>query len=165
MNIIDIVLASLLVLGLVIGYRRGLFVELTSLVGLVLGVYGAIHFSYFLSDFLESKVSWEASMIQVIAFAGTFIIIVLALVFLGKALTTIAETIMLGFFNKILGALFGALKYALIISVVLIIFSEFNKTFKFMDKSKTKNSVLYEPVKNLAPLIFPKLVTIVEEAS
>ncbi len=165
MNIIDIVLASLLVLGLVIGYRRGLFVELTSLVGLVLGVYGAIHFSYFLSDFLESKVSWEASMIQVIAFAGTFIIIVLALVFLGKALTTIADTIMLGFFNKILGALFGVLKYALIISVVLIIFSEFNKTFKFMDKSKTKNSVLYEPVKNLAPLIFPKLVTIVEEAS
>jgi len=165
MNIIDMVLAGLLVLGLVIGYRRGLFVELTSLVGLVLGVYGAIHFSYFLSDFLESKVSWEASMIQVIAFAGTFIIIVLALVFLGKALTTIAETIMLGFFNKILGALFGALKYALIVSVVLIIFSEFNKTFKFMDKSKTKNSVLYEPVKNLAPLIFPKLVTIVEEAS
>ena len=165
MNIIDIVLASLLLFGLVIGYRKGLFIELTSLVGLVLGVYGAIHFSYFLSNFLESKVKWDASMIQVIAFAGTFIIIVMALVFLGKALTTIAETIMLGFFNKVLGAIFGALKYALIISVVLIIFSEFNKTFKFMDKSKTHDSVLYEPVKNFAPLIFPKLVTIVEEAS
>jgi membrane protein required for colicin V production len=99
------------------------------------------------------------------AFAGTFIIIVIALVLLGKALTTIAETIMLGFFNKILGAVFGVLKYALILSVVLIIFSEFNKTFKFMDKSKTRNSVLYEPIKNLAPYIFPKLVTIVEDAS
>ncbi len=165
MNIIDIVIACLLLFGLVIGYKRGLFVELTSLVGLVLGVYGAIHFSYFLSNFLESKVSWDPSLIQVMAFAGTFIIIVIALVLLGKALTTIAETIMLGFFNKILGAVFGALKYALILSVVLIIFSEFNKTFKFMDKSKTRNSVLYEPVKNLAPYIFPKLVTIVEDAS
>lgn len=165
MNIIDIVLACLLVFGLVIGYRRGLFVELTSLVGLVLGVYGAIHFSYFLANFLEGKLDWDPSMIQVIAFAGTFLIIVMALVFLGKALTTIAETIMLGYFNKILGAIFGALKYALIVSVVLIIFSEFNKTFKFMDKSKTRDSILYEPVKNFAPLIFPKLVTIVEEAS
>jgi membrane protein required for colicin V production len=165
MNIIDIIIACLLLFGLVIGYRKGLFVELTSLVGLVLGVYGAIHFSYFLSNFLVSKVSWDPSLIQVIAFAGTFIIIVIALVLLGKALTTIAETIMLGFFNKILGAVFGALKYALILSVVLIIFSEFNKTFKFMDKSKTSNSVLYEPVKNLAPYIFPKLVTIVEDAS
>jgi membrane protein required for colicin V production len=165
MNIIDIVIACLLLFGLVIGYKRGLFVELTSLVGLVLGVYGAIHFSYFLSNFLESKVSWDPSLIQVMAFAGTFIIIVIALVLLGKALTTIAETIMLGFFNKILGAVFGVLKYALILSVVLIIFSEFNKTFKFMDKSKTRNSVLYEPIKNLAPYIFPKLVTIVEDAS
>jgi len=165
MNIIDIILACLLLFGLVIGYRRGLFVELTSLVGLVLGVYGAIHFSYFLSNLLESQVSWDRSMIQVIAFAGTFLIIVIALVLLGKALTAIAETILLGFFNKILGAIFGALKYALILSVVLIIFSEFNKTFKFMDKSKTSNSVLYEPVKNLAPFIFPKLVTIVEDAS
>jgi membrane protein required for colicin V production len=165
MNIIDIILASLVLFGLVIGYRRGLFVELTTLVGLILGVYGAIHFSYFLTDFLETKVSWDASVIQVMAFAGTFMIIVIALVILGKALTKIAETIMLGFFNKILGAVFGALKYALILSVVLIIFSEFNKTFKFMDKSKTKNSVLYEPVKNLAPFIFPKIVTIVEEAN
>ena len=165
MNIIDIILAALLLFGLIIGYKRGLFVELTSLVGLVLGVYGAIYFSYFLSDFLKTKVSWDPSLIQVIAFAGTFIIIVIALALLGKALTTIAETIMLGFFNKILGAVFGALKYALILSVVLIIFSEFNKTFKFMDKSKTKDSVLYEPVKNLAPYIFPKLVTIVEDAS
>ena len=165
MNIIDIIIACLLLFGLIIGYKRGLFVELTSLVGLVLGVYGAIHFSYFLSNFLESKVSWDPSLIQVMAFAGTFIIIVIALVLLGKALTTIAETIMLGFFNKILGAVFGALKYALILSVVLIIFSEFNKTFKFMDKSKTRDSVLYEPVKNLAPFIFPKLVTIVEDAS
>ncbi len=165
MNIIDIVIACLLLFGLVIGYKRGLFVELTSLVGLVLGVYGAIHFSYFLSNFLESKVSWDPSLIQVMAFTGTFIIIVIALVLLGKALTTIAETIMLGFFNKILGAVFGVLKYALILSVVLIIFSEFNKTFKFMDKSKTRNSVLYEPIKNLAPYIFPKLVTIVEDAS
>ena len=165
MNIIDIVIACLLLFGLFIGFRRGLFVELTSLVGLVLGVYGAIHFSHFLSNFLESKVKWDASMIQVVAFAGTFIIIVMALVLLGKALTKIAETIMLGFFNKMLGAIFGALKYALIISVVLLIFSEFNKTFKFMDKSKTKDSVLYEPVKNFAPLIFPKLVTIVEEVS
>lgn len=165
MNIIDIILVILLIFGLITGYRRGLFVELTSLVGLILGVYGAIHFSYFLSNFLKSKVSWDPSMIQVIAFAGTFIIIVLALVFLGKALTTIAETILLGFFNKILGAIFGALKYAFIASVVLIIYSEFNKTFKFMDKSKTQDSVLYEPVKGLAPMIFPKLITIVDEAN
>jgi membrane protein required for colicin V production len=165
MNIIDIIIACILLFGLVVGFKRGLFVEITSLVGLILGVYGAIYFSYFLSNFLKSRVSWDPSVIQIIAFAGTFLIIVIALVTLGKALTTIAETIMLGFFNKILGAIFGVLKFALILSIVLIIFGEFNKTLKFMNRSKSEDSVLYEPVKNFAPLIFPKLVSMVEDGS
>ena len=163
MNIIDIIIAVILLLGLVNGFRRGLFVEITSLVGLILGVYGAIHFSYYLADLLESRVNWDASLIQILAFTGTFLMIMIALVLLGKLLTKIAETIMLGFFNKLLGAIFGILKVGLIVSVVLIIFGEFNETLKFMDRSKVEESILYEPVKNFASEIFPKLVTMVEK--
>ena len=53
MNIFDIVIASLLLFGFVRGLLKGLFVEVASLVGLIGGVYGAIHFSYFVSDFLK----------------------------------------------------------------------------------------------------------------
>lgn len=162
MNTVDIIIAIILFFGLVKGFLKGLFVEITSLVGLVLGVYGAIHFSYFLADILESKVSWDPSMIQLVSFAGTFLVIVIALTLMGKMLTKIADTIALGFFNKILGAVFGALKYGLIVSVLLIVLSQFNKTLKFMDQSTTEESILYEPVKKLAPTIFPKLVKVVE---
>lgn len=162
MNTVDIIIAIILLFGLVKGFLKGLFVEITSLVGLVLGVYGAIHFSYFLADILESKVSWDPSMIQLVSFAGTFLVIVIALTLMGKMLTKIADTIALGFFNKILGAVFGALKYGLIVSVLLIVLSQFNKTLKFMDQSTTEESILYEPVKKLAPTIFPKLVKVVE---
>ena len=162
MTTVDIIIACILLFGLVKGYLKGLFVEITSLVGLVLGVYGAIHFSYFLADILKSKMSWDPSMIQLVSFAGTFLIIVIALAIMGKMLTKIAETASLGFFNKILGALFGTLKYGLIISVLLIVFSQFNKTLKFMNQSKVEQSIFYEPVKNLAPTIFPKLVKVVE---
>ena len=165
MNTIDIVIAVILLFGLVKGYMKGLFIEITSLVGLVLGVYGALHFSYFLSDILKDNVSWDQSMIQIVAFAGTFVIILLALVFLGKALTKIAETIFLGFFNKILGAVFGGLKYALILSIVFLIYDKINSSLKFLNKEKAKESVLYEPVKNLAPTIFPNLVKVVEKSS
>ena len=165
MNTIDIVIAVILLFGLVKGYMKGLFIEITSLVGLVLGVYGALHFSYFLSDLLKDNVSWDESMIQIVAFAGTFIIILLALIFLGKALTKIAETIFLGFFNKILGAVFGVLKYALILSIVFLIYDQINSSLKFLSKEKSKESVLYEPVKNLAPKIFPNLVKVVEKSN
>lgn len=165
MNTVDIVIVVILLFGLVKGFIKGLFIEITSLVGLVLGVYGAIHFSYFLSDILKSKVSWDASMIQIVAFAGTFLIILIALVFLGKALTKIAETIALGFFNKILGAIFGFLKYALILSVIFLVYDQINGSIKFINKKKAKQAILYEPVKKLAPTIFPELVKIVKKTN
>lgn len=162
MNTIDIILGIILIFGTVNGFMKGLFIEVTTLVGLVLGVYGAIHFSYFLGDFLKDSVSWDESMIQVVAFAGTFLIILIALVMLGKAMTKIAETIALGFFNKLVGAIFGFLKYALILSIVLIVYDEINASLRFLEKEKVKKSVLYEPVKNFAPAIFPNLVRVID---
>ncbi len=160
MNTVDIIIGIILLVGTVNGFMKGLFVEVTTLVGLVLGIYGALHFSFFLGDFLESSVSWDESMIQLVAFAGTFLIILIVLVIFGKAMTKIAETLALGFFNKIIGAIFGFLKYALILSIVLLVYDEINSSLRFVEKEKTKTSILYDPIKNLAPAIFPKLIRV-----
>ena len=165
MNYIDIVIALLLAFGLIRGYFKGFIVEITSLAGLVLGIYGAIHFSYFLSNILKNYVSWDASMMQLVSFAGTFIIILVLISILGKVFTKIAESIALGFLNKFLGALFGLLKVGLIVSVVLMIFSKINKTLPFVEQSQTQESILYEPIKNLAPAIFPNLIKEVKKVN
>jgi membrane protein required for colicin V production len=102
-------------------------------------------------------------MIQIVSFAGTFLIILLALALLGKTLTKIADTIALGLFNKILGAIFGFLKFALILSIVFIVYDQIHSSLKFVDKKKVRQSILFEPVKKLAPTIFPNLVKVVEK--
>jgi len=158
MNILDIVLGSLILFGLIRGLMKGLFVEIASLAALIVGVYGAIHFSDYAAEFLESKVSWDEKYINITAFAITFIVLVLAIAMAGKALTKIANFAALGIVNKILGAAFGALKIALILSVVLIVFSKANKTIPFVDDNTLKDSALYDPVKSLMPLIFPDLI-------
>ncbi len=163
MNTIDIIIGIVLLFGLIKGFIKGFFVEVTSLVGLVLGVYGAIHFSFYLSGFLKGIVSWDASVIQIASFAGTFLIILFALVLLGKAITKIAETASLGLFNKMLGALFGIIKYGLILSVSLLIFAHLNKSMKFVNKGNIDQSILYEPVKSIAPSIFPNLIEVVDK--
>lgn len=165
MNTIDIIIGIILLVGAVNGFMKGLFVEITTLVGLILGIYGAIHFSYFLGGFLKSSVSWDESMIQLVSFAGTFLIILIALVLLGKAMTKVAETLALGFFNKLVGAIFGFLKYALILSIVLLVYDEINASLRFVEKKKTESSILYEPVKNLAPSLFPNIVKVERKKS
>ena len=150
MSIIDIVLGALILFGLIRGFIKGLFVEVASLLALVLGVYGAIHFSNFASDFIKSKVEWNEKTINIIAFAVTFVVIVLVISLAGKALTKLADFAALGILNKLLGGVFGGLKLALILSVVLIVFDKINDTLPFFNKEQLKEYNLITNINNLS---------------
>ncbi|WP_299528128.1 CvpA family protein [uncultured Lutibacter sp.] len=163
MNTFDIIISALLLFGFIRGLFKGLFVEVASLVALIAGVYGAIHFSYFVSNFLSEYVSWEERYITIISFAITFAIIVLAIGLLGKLFTKIADFASLGLVNKLFGGVFGALKIGLILSVVLLIFTKLNNSIPFISSEQKEVSILYEPVKNLAPMLFPNFLKVVEE--
>ena len=158
MALIDIILGALLLFGLIRGFMKGLFVEVASLVALIAGVYGAIHFSNFASDFLESSLDWDEKYINIVAFAITFVIIVLIIALAGKALTKLANFAALGILNKLLGGVFGALKIGLILSVLLIVFNTMNNTIPFANEKDLDDSILYEPVKSLAPMLFPSIL-------
>lgn len=158
MNTLDIIIAALLLFGFVRGLMKGLFVEVASLVALVAGVYGAIHFSYFVGDWLKNSVSWNERYVSLVAFAVTFVIIIVIIALLGKILTKIADFASLGIINKILGGVFGALKIGLILSVIFIFFGKMNDTIPFVKKESLNKSILYEPVKKIAPIIFPSII-------
>lgn len=158
MSVLDIVLAALILFGFVRGLMKGFFVEIASIVALVAGVYGAIHFSNFAATFLIDKTEWDEKTINIIAFAITFVIIVLVIALAGKALTKLANFAALGIVNKILGGLFGGLKIALILSVILIVFDSMNRAIPLTDEETIEESVLYNPVKSLVPMIFPAIL-------
>ena len=158
MNVFDIVIAALLIFGFVRGVMKGLFVEVASLAALIGGVYGAIHFSYFIGDFLKEAVSWDQEYVSLAAFAGTFITIIVTIALLGKMLTKLADFAALGVINKILGGVFGAIKIGLILSVVFIFFGKMNDTIPFVKKETLEESILYAPVKKIAPTIFPSII-------
>lgn len=158
MNILDIILAALLLFGLVRGFMKGFFVEVAGLAALALGLYGAIHFSHYASSYLENSVSWNEKHIQIASFAITFLVIIILVSLIGKLLTKIADVAALGLFNKFIGGLFGAAKIGLILSVVLVVFSKLNRTIPFLTEEQLNESVLYKPVKGIVPLIFPNIV-------
>ena len=163
MNTFDIIIAAILVFGFIRGLLKGLFVEVASLVSLIAGIYGAIHFSYFVSNILAEKVDWDEKYITIVSFAVTFAIIVLVIALLGKLFTKIADFASLGFLNKLLGGVFGALKLALILSFSLLVFNKLNNTIPFISEEQTEASILYKPVKNLAPTLFPNFIRVVED--
>ncbi len=162
MAVLDIILAVLLIYGLYKGFTKGLFVEIAALVSLLVGLYGAIHFSYFIGDWLKTKVEWDGKYIQIAAFALTFIAILIIVSLIGKLLTKIIDAAQLGILNKIAGAVFGVAKIGMILSVVLNIFAKLNNTIEFVKQETLDNTILYKRVKEFAPMVFPSIMDQVE---
>lgn len=154
MSFLDIVLGLLLAYGLYKGLKNGLFVELASLIALIAGIFGAIHFSYIAGNYLHEHMQWDERYINLAAFIITFIAIVMLVHMAGKFLTKIADFAMLGLLNKIAGGLFGALKVAIILGALLIFFERVNSSVGLIKNETMENSVLYEPVKEIGAFVF-----------
>jgi len=158
MNIFDIVIAVILIVAFIRGFMKGFFVEIASLIALIGGIYGAIHFSYFAANILKKYVAWSENYIVLTAFAVTFIAIVIAVSSLGKVFTKMADFVALGFINKILGGVFALLKSVVILSVIFVFFARVNSTIPFVEKQTLDASILYAPVKEIVPTIFPAII-------
>lgn len=154
----DIILGIFLILGLVRGFIKGFLVELASLVALVAGIYGAIHFSYFAGKYLANKTEWSENTINLVAFAVTFVIIIIIISLAGKLLTKLVNMIALGILNKLLGGAFGLLKMAFLASVVFLFFNAVNNDNNIVEQKTLDNSILYKPVSALAPLLLPSIL-------
>ena len=164
-SFIDIVLGLLLVYGLYKGVRNGLLVEIASILALIAGLYGAIHFSYIVGNYLSSHRDWNERTMSLVSFIITFFLIVTLVILAAKLLTKIAEFAMLGLLNRIAGGLFGTLKVAIILGALLIFLESVDKSMHLLNKDVKGNSVLYEPIRNLGELVFSAVIKNDPEAS
>jgi membrane protein required for colicin V production len=157
MTILDFFITVFLVIGLVKGFRNGFFVELASLISVLLGIFIAIKCSYLTKSYLEHHVLCNPKTIQVTAFALTFILVVIGVSMLAKIFTSIANFAFLGLANSILGAFFGLLRSVLMMSIVLNLFQKLQADHYIISKEAKEKSTLYSPIQDIAKMIYPSI--------
>lgn len=157
MSFLDIVLGSLLVWSLYKGFKNGLFIELASLISLLLGIYIAVKFSIFTAETLSRFAKWNPKTIQISAFILTFIIVVIGIHLIAKFFTGIANFAQLGLVNKLGGSFFRILKTILILSVFLNFFEKINFNNTFAKKATLDQSLFYRPIQKTAEIIYPSV--------
>jgi membrane protein required for colicin V production len=158
MNFLDIVFGLLLLWGTWRGLKNGLLIELASIVALIAGIYGAIHFSFIAGEYLARNMRWDERYMNIASFVITFIIIVVLVHLAGKLLTKMANFAMLGLLNKIAGAIFGTLKVAVILGALLIFFDRMDHTSIFIDAETKQESKFYAPLKEIGAFVFSKVL-------
>lgn len=155
MNYIDLVLGIILLLAAIQGFRKGFIVELASLAALIFGIWGAIKFSGWTADFITDITNYQSKHLNTIAFVVTFIAIVILIHLLGKVLDNAIKVVALGFLNRLAGIIFGVLKTAVILSILLLLFDSVDENVHLLPAGQKSESKIYEPMKQLVPTLFP----------
>ena len=152
MNWLDWLLLALLGAAAVRGFFRGFVVEVAALVALVLGIWVAARYNAKVAAWTGLDAEHEA-----IAFIITLIGVMVVVHVLARVLTKVMDMAMLGLPNKVAGTVFGALRSAFVLSVLLNILMVRGETSGIVPAEVLQESVLYPPVRAFAPFIVPAL--------
>ena len=152
MNVLDIILAVLLVVGAVNGFRKGIISQLCGLAGVLLGVWLGFKFSDQLGLWLGVEIGEIASF--VIIFIGAVLLAALA----GKISAAILKATGLGIINRLGGMALSLVVYILISSLLLGLFQRVNNATGWVEPKVVEGSVLVGPVLTVSGLVFPSLI-------
>ncbi len=157
MNVLDIILIIPILWLMYRGFTKGFIIELASLAALVLGIWAAIHFSWYTAGVLDDYIDISKKYLSIISFIVTFILVVILVYFVGRLVEKFVSIIALGFVNKLFGAVFGILKAAFILSLLIFIINSMDTRKTIITEKLREGSLLYHPVERLVPTIIPRL--------
>ncbi len=146
---LDIVVVCLLIMAFFKGYNKGLVSTLFSFLAIVIGLVIAFKFSALVANWLQTSTNIPTYWLPFLS----FIIIVVAIIFIAKISTAIVENIfqvvLLGWFNKLCGIIVYVALYAIVISCFLFFFEKMS----LLKLETLNNSVTFNFIQPIAPKV------------
>ena len=154
MSWIDILLLLPLPIGFAIGIRRGLILELTAIISIIIGCFCTHFMSAPLAVWLTIQFAWSEILCSVLAYSIIFLIVTIIINLIGRLLTKLTKVVYLGWLNKTLGAVFGLIKYAVIVIFILICVHRLDKQYFFVSSDFKNKSAIYTGITPLSEAIW-----------
>jgi membrane protein required for colicin V production len=163
MNWLDAIIIVILIYGAWKGWKRGLIFEVAMIVGLIIAFYAAFKFSDFVTKLLNEHFESMQKVSPYISCVLIFSIIVLSFILLAKLLEGILKLTALNLFNTIGGAVFGIIKFGLVLSVLFWLMRSVEPDLKIIPEKVRETSFFYQPVLKVASAVQPLLQDVKKE--
>lgn len=157
LNYLDIVLLLPIAYGLIQGIRHGIVKEVAALIAIIAGIYLARFWSPVLACHLVKWTGWSAGLSSTVAYVLIFVVIALGVHLLAHIVGRLLKAIMLGGVNRVFGAVFGVVKWVLILSVILNLVALIDTVLPLKGYPAVQNSMLYSHLEGLLWQILPGL--------
>lgn len=117
--IIDILYLLVIIYAIFKGLSKGLVIAIFSILAFVIGIAAALKLSAVVANYLGTNTKIYSTWLPVLSFIIVFILVVILVRIGAKFIEKTFQLVMLGWLNKICGAIFYVLLYTLIFSVFL----------------------------------------------
>jgi membrane protein required for colicin V production len=142
---------------------RGLVIEIASIVAIVLGYIGSQLWGAMFAAWLIKQFSWPETVCMVVAYALLFIGISLLLHILARALSKLFQKVSLGWLNRLLGGVFGTLKWAIIVLTLVLCVHRLDEQFQFIQPDLKEQSIIYMQAAPLSEKMWAEIKKQVED--
>ena len=150
MKTLDIILLIPLFFGAFLGFRKGLLLEIVSLVAFILALVGAFKLLDYGMEVLQPYFqNWEQAL-PIISFIFLFIAILLIVNLIGKIVKKILDMTLLGGLDNFAGAVIGLLKWAFGVSLVLWMGESIEIS---VSEEMAEGTYIYPIVASIAPFV------------
>jgi len=153
---LDIILLIPLIFGAVAGFRKGLLIELIGIVAFVVAIIAGFKLMEVGITVLGDYIHGYTELLPFLSFIIIFLAIILLINMLGKLLKKAIDMTLLGGFDKAAGAVVGLLKWAIGVSILLWLCTNFGIELPGEDEEL----VLYPYLADLGPNIVSHLDTV-----
>ena len=123
MSAADIIIIIILTFGAYSGYKKGLILELISILAFVLAIVGGFKLLHIGMEYIAKAYDGFGSFLPFVAFLVLFVLIIVVVNLIGKGLKKIIDWTPLGVMDNFAGALIGIAKWALGLSIFLWVMS------------------------------------------
>mgnify|MGYP003335617869 CR=1 FL=1 len=161
---IDIVIALILLFAAWRGWRNGFIFELAISCAFFTALYAAFKLAYIVQEKINPAAEAGPETSHKISFLIAFLIVFIVVILLGKLFSSLVNVTPFGIFNRILGTLFGIMRYALLLSLLLWFLNITEKKYRFIPESQTEKSKLISPLQKFGPALLPVLKSVKEKA-
>lgn len=157
MGVLDIILLVCFVPSVIQGLRKGLIKQVFGLAALIAGIWIAIQYTPEVSKWLTLQFTGDTTFVNVLAFILLALVSILVLNIIGAIITKIINLATLGTLNRLLGLIFGVVKTALVLALVICLFDTINGRLELVQEAKLQSSNIYMWLRQFGNNIFPFL--------
>lgn len=157
LNYVDIILLIIWIVAIIEGLTKGFIKQVFGILALILACYCSYHFTSFAADRIVEWFGWNGEGLRVVAFVLTFIVVLIIVLILGHLLDKLMKIVLLGWLNRLTGAIFGWIKWNILVVIIMYVLNLIDAYVRFLPKETFAGSRLYRVIETFSSILLPYL--------